>query len=81
MILLRLKINEPFRCLQQGFELYFQNEWDRNENRGGFAPYVLAGPNGSGKSNVLEALAAIFFHLECQYLTIRPDGFDYDEDL
>ena len=80
MILLRLKINEPFRCLQQGFELYFQTEWDRSESRGGFAPYVLAGPNGSGKSNVLEALAAIFYHLECQYLTIRPEGFDYDEE-
>lgn len=80
MILLRLKINEPFRCLQQGFELYFQNDWDRSENREGFAPYVLAGPNGSGKSNVLEALAAIFYHLECQYLTIRPDGFDDDEE-
>ncbi len=80
MILLRLKINEPFRCLQEGFELVFQNEWDRSENRGGFAPYVLAGPNGSGKSNALEALAAIFFHLECQYLTIRPAGFDYDEE-
>ncbi len=80
MILLRLKINEPFRCLQQGFELYFQTEWDRSESRGDFAPYVLAGPNGSGKSNVLEALAAIFYHLACQYLAIRPQGFDYDEE-
>ncbi len=80
MILLRLKINEPFRCLQAGFELYFQNDWDQSESRGGFAPYVLAGPNGSGKSNVLEVLAAIFYHLECQYLTIRPQGFDYDEE-
>nr|NJM04654.1 restriction system-associated AAA family ATPase [Desulfobacula sp.] len=80
MILLRLKINEPFRCLQAGFELYFQNDWDRTESRGGFAPYVLAGPNGSGKSNVLEVLAAIFYHLQCQYLTIRPQGFDYDEE-
>ncbi len=42
MILLRLKIKEPFRCLQKGFELVFQNEWDRSENRDGFAPYVLA---------------------------------------
>jgi len=80
MILLRLKINEPFRCLQAGFELVFQNEWDQSEDREGFAPYVLAGPNGHGKSNVLEALAAIFYHVSCQYLTIRPDGFDYDED-
>ena len=79
MILLRLKINEPFRCLQKGFGLHFQREWDRG-SKNGFAPYVLAGPNGSGKSNVLEALAAIFYHLGCQYLTKRPDGFDYDEE-
>ncbi len=29
--MLRLKINEAFRCLQKGFELYFQWEWDRDE--------------------------------------------------
>ena len=72
MKLLRLKIGEPFRCLQAGFELHFQREWDQ-ENADNFAPYILAGPNGSGKSNVLEALAAIFYQLECQYLTYRPD--------
>jgi len=67
MILLRLKINQAFRCLEKGFELHFQREWDRGGNDG-FSPYVLAGPNGSGKSNVLEVLAAIFYHVECQYL-------------
>jgi len=72
MKLLRLKIDEPFRCLQAGFELHFLREWDK-ENAGDFAPYILAGPNGSGKSNVLELLAAIFYQLECQYLTYRPD--------
>lgn len=72
MKLLRMQINEPFRCLQAGFELHFLREWDR-ESMGEFAPYVLAGPNGSGKSNVLEVLAAIFYQLECQYLTYRPD--------
>lgn len=72
MKLLRLKIGEPFRCLQAGFELHFLLEWDR-ESADVFAPYVLAGPNGSGKSNVLEVLAAIFYQLECQYLTYRPD--------
>jgi restriction system-associated AAA family ATPase len=72
MKLLRLKIGEPFRCLQSGFELHFLREWDR-DSAGEFAPYVLAGPNGSGKSNVLEVLAAIFYQLECQYLTYRPD--------
>jgi len=72
MKLLRLKIGEPFRCLQAGFELYFLREWDK-ESADEFAPYILAGPNGSGKSNVLEVLAAIFYQLECQYLTYRPD--------
>ena len=45
----------------------------------GFAPFVCAGPNGSGKSNLLEALAAIFYHLECIYLSNRPNSFDYDK--
>ena len=72
MKLLRLKINEPFRCLQAGFELHFLRDWDKS-SAGDFAPYILAGPNGSGKSNVLEVLAAIFYQLECQYLTYRPD--------
>jgi len=72
MKLLRLKIGDPFRCLQAGFEMHFLRDWDR-DSTDGFAPYVLAGPNGSGKSNVLEVLAAIFYQLECQYLTYRPD--------
>lgn len=72
MKLLRLKIGEPFRCLQSGFEMHFLRDWDRG-SVGEFAPYVLAGPNGSGKSNVLEVLAAIFYQLECQYLTYRPE--------
>lgn len=74
MRLLRLKIGEPFRCLQAGFELHFLREWDK-ESADPFAPYVLAGPNGCGKSNILEVLAAIFFQLECQYLTYLPDAF------
>lgn len=44
-----------------------------------FAPFVCAGPNGSGKSNLLEVLAAIFYHLDCMYLENRPDSFDYEE--
>jgi AAA15 family ATPase/GTPase len=31
--------------------------------------------NGSGKSNVLEALAAIFFHMECCVAKYKPDSF------
>ncbi|WP_340122920.1 restriction system-associated AAA family ATPase [Methylobacter svalbardensis] len=84
MKLLRLKLNEPFRSLQEGFELYFLRDWDRSESTDvtdrEFSPYILAGPNGSGKSNVLEVLAAIFYHLECQYLTYRPEIFAFDED-
>ena len=83
MKLLHLKLDTPFRSLQAGFELDFLREWDRRESIDlsdhSFAPYVLAGPNGSGKSNVLEVLAAIFHHVECQYLDYRPAGFDYDE--
>lgn len=81
MKLLRIKITDPkgFRSLQEGFEYQFRTEWDLQEENG-FAPFVCAGPNGSGKSNLLEALAAIFYHLESIYLENRPDSFDYDEE-
>jgi len=81
MKLLRLKITDPkgFRSLQSGFEHYFRNEWDLQEEHG-FAPFVCAGPNGSGKSNLLEVLAAIFYHMECMYLENLPDSFRYDEE-
>jgi restriction system-associated AAA family ATPase len=80
MKLLRIKITDPkgFRSLQAGFEHRFRSEWDLQEEQG-FAPFVCAGPNGSGKSNLLEVLAAIFYHLECIYLSNRPDSFDFDE--
>lgn len=74
MKLLRLKLNSDFRSLAAGFEVHFLREWDR-DRFDEFHPYCLAGPNGSGKSNVLEALAAIFYHIECIYLDYRPDGF------
>jgi restriction system-associated AAA family ATPase len=79
MKLLRLKITDPegFRSLQSGFELRFRNDYYLQEQV--FEPFVCAGPNGSGKSNLLELLAAIFFHMECTYLENRPDSFDYDE--
>ena len=84
MKLLRLKITDQdgFRSLPCGFEHYFCTEWilpDEQAQVQGFAPFVCAGPNGSGKSNLLEALAAIFYHMECICLDVRPDGFDYDE--
>lgn len=84
MKLLRLKVKEPFRTLQAGFEVEFLREWGREQviqtAANPFSPYILAGPNGSGKSNVLEVLAAIFFHMECLYLDNRPDNFDFEED-
>ena len=77
MKLLRLMLGVPFRSLATGFELHLLREWDY-EHCFEFQPYCLAGRNGSGKSNVLEALAAIFYHIECIYLDYRPDGFEFD---
>lgn len=81
MKLLRLKITDPngFRSLQAGFEHRFRSDWDLQEEQG-FAPFVCAGPNGSGKSNLLEALAAIFYHLECIYLENLPDSFRFEDE-
>jgi len=80
MKLLRLKITDPegFRSLQLGFEYHFRNPSHLHEH--GFAPFVCAGPNGSGKSNLLEVLAAIFYHMECIYLDNLPDSFRFDEE-
>ncbi|MBX9986359.1 restriction system-associated AAA family ATPase [Priestia aryabhattai] len=81
MKLIRMKINDPngFRRLQKGFEIQFLRDSDYGEAPE-FNPYILTGPNGSGKSNVLEALAAIFYHIECVYLKYRPESFRYDEE-
>jgi restriction system-associated AAA family ATPase len=83
--LIRLKLTDTngFRSLQKDFEYYFrkplqlQNDNNQLEE---FAPFVCAGPNGSGKSNLLELLAAIFYHLECMYLESLPDSFAYDPE-
>jgi len=79
MKLLRLKLGVDFRSLASGFEVTFLREWDY-DRRFEFQPYCLAGLNGSGKSNVLEAIAAIFYHIECIYLETRPPGFEYDSE-
>ena len=82
MKLLRLKLGVDFRSLSAGFEINFLREWAWNHDRCfEFHPYCLAGRNGSGKSNVLEALAAIFYHIECIYLDYRPDGFEFDPEI
>lgn len=85
MKLLRLKITDPkgFRSLPFGFEHHFRTEWslqDELTQENDFAPFVCAGSNGSGKSNLLEALAAIFYHMECVYLENLPDIFRHDEE-
>jgi restriction system-associated AAA family ATPase len=79
MKLLRLKIQSGFRSLPKGFEMYFLRDFDYGKANA-FNPYILAGMNGSGKSNVLEALAEIFYHLDCIYLQNKPDYFDKSTD-
>nr|MDA3833337.1 restriction system-associated AAA family ATPase [Spirochaetales bacterium] len=75
MKILRLKLNDTFRSLPKGFEIHFLREWEF-ENYDQFNPYCLAGLNGSGKSNVLEALAAIFYHIEAIHLSVKPAEFE-----
>lgn len=78
MKLIRLKIKEAFRSLHAGFEIQFQDPHAvlREDDLNQFHPYCFAGLNGSGKSNVLEALANLFYHLECCALKYKPDGFN-----
>lgn len=81
MKLLRFKVNTPegFRSLQNGFEIYFLRDFDYQLAHE-FNPNILAGRNGSGKSNILEALANIFYHLDCMYNDYLPDGFLQSEE-
>lgn len=83
MKLIRIKITDQkgFRSLQSGFEHHFRKDWQIKEEKelSEFAPFICAGPNGSGKSNLLEALAAIFYHLECMVLDNLPESFIFDE--
>jgi len=76
MKLLRFKVNTPdgFRSLQSGFEIYFLRDFDYQLAHN-FNPNILAGRNGSGKSNIMEALANIFYHLDCMFNDYLPDGF------
>jgi restriction system-associated AAA family ATPase len=80
MKLLRLKLNTEFRSLQAGFEVHFLRDFDKAK-MWDFMPYCLVGRNGSGKSNILEALAAIFYHIECIYLDNKPEGFEAEGDF
>lgn len=79
MKLLKLHINSQYGSIKKGFRLEFRDVdektiteiTDLNE----FHPFCFAGLNGSGKSNVLEALANIFYHIECCANINQPDNF------
>lgn len=79
MKLLRIEINSEFSSLAPGFRLQFRSPYRENLNSRAewqqFHPFCFAGLNGSGKSNVLEALANIFFHLECCANVNQPQNF------
>jgi restriction system-associated AAA family ATPase len=81
MKLLRFKVNTPegFRSLQSGFEIYFLRDFDYQLAHD-FNPNILAGRNGSGKSNILEALANVFYHLDCMFNDYLPEGFLKSEE-
>jgi restriction system-associated AAA family ATPase len=81
MKLLKLEIGnlpkeKQFRSLHAGFKVEFHSMDTKGINAmESFSPFCFAGLNGSGKSNVLEALAAIFFHMECCVGKYKPDSF------
>lgn len=77
MKLLSLEIGEQFRSLHPGFQVNFHQLTDKGvQSMMAFQPFCFAGLNGSGKSNVLEALAAIFYHLEMCVAKYRPESFE-----
>lgn len=82
MKLLRLEIGDlpkekQFRSLYAGFKVDFHSLDDKGTKAmETFSPFCFAGLNGSGKSNVLEALAAIFYHLECCVAKFKPKTFE-----
>lgn len=81
MKLLKLEIGKipkekQFRSLHAGFKVEFHSLDEKGiKAMESFSPFCFAGLNGSGKSNVLEALAAILFHMECCVAKYKPDAF------
>jgi len=69
--------DRTFRSLHSGFSIKFHSLATEKGLKAltEFQPFCFAGLNGSGKSNVLEALAAIFFHLEMCVAKFQPDNF------
>ncbi|MDR6368851.1 restriction system-associated AAA family ATPase [Chryseobacterium bernardetii] len=78
MKLVKLTLLDKFRSLNkidgEDFVVNFRED-EPNESWKEFHPYCFAGLNGSGKSNVLEALANIFYHLEC--CTLNSEYSEY----
>jgi len=69
--------DKTFKSLHSGFKINFHRLTDKGvESMLQFQPFCFAGLNGSGKSNVLEALAAIFYHLEFCVAKFRPESFE-----
>lgn len=89
MKLVRLTLLEEFRGLKkvkshldnnEDFSVVFREDTPNDEWKN-FHPFCFAGLNGSGKSNILEALANIFYHLECCTLNAEYSHFlqnDFD---
>jgi restriction system-associated AAA family ATPase len=81
MKLLKLEIGsltkeKQFRSLHAGFKVEFHSMDTKGiKAMESFSPFCFAGLNGSGKSNVLEALAAIFSHLESCVAKFKPKTF------
>jgi restriction system-associated AAA family ATPase len=82
MKLLKLEIGnlpkeKQFRSLHAGFKVEFHDlSLKGTDAMNVFSPFCFAGLNGSGKSNVLEALASIFYHLECCVAKFKPKTFE-----
>lgn len=79
MKLLNLEIDSNYGSLKKGFKLQFRTPYSiasqSFQDWSEFHPFCFAGLNGSGKSNVLEALANIFYHLECCANVNQPGMF------
>lgn len=82
MKLLKLEIGDlpkekQFRSLHAGFKVEFHSlDAKGMKAMQSFSPFCFAGLNGSGKSNVLEAMASIFYHLECCVAKFKPKSFE-----
>lgn len=76
MKLISLEIGEKFRSLHAGFKMEFHSLKEEGlAEMSKFQPFCFVGLNGSGKSNVLEALTAIFFHMESCVAKYKPNSF------